>query len=630
MNAMGTLPYGLSLPLIDRTFCLLFLRLPGHAAPLQTSNTRGGSSGANNHNIPAGQYRIAGYFNDFQARYNSFAAFPPPVSTPAGGWTPINDYQQSVNQPISYPPPAPQPMNFGIFNGINAGNTTFPPPVAPGPPGPAGDSSPNNEIQQGQTPANDPQPASPYELRLNEEGSMYNFFTKEWNPAPGMAEKGLGEPTRENSVGTAAPSTTDPALLDSTAATPFPAPVPPTTPPAGEPTPQATPEVPVKRGRGRPLGSKNRDKDAPPPVKIPKKRGRPEGSKNKPKDPNAPPKAKKAKTGGARPVTNQAAAAVEEQPRPVAEGVKPVEDAVAGESAPIDATTSGDFNFGAAPPSSSASSEGLNPVTPETSRGLISPDLAFVGEFAAVNKVVPGGPAPVETTSDRFGTAGLELDMNFDPAADDLWEGIPAPDTAVPAGQTGSGLTDFDPPAASTTSAAAEAGQIGGTGEGRPVEGENSLTGTAETAPDAGPQTRDAAWEEEMFGGKVDDDGEGEPVEGQDTLMTGAETSTVMAPQTAFPGFSEAVESFDEYAARTLTAFNKGIGRGGGDKMVGVEGESGPVSVGEGNQIVVEGENGPVDVEVGAGDQIEVSEEDKDAECDGIEEIQIDPTSKFL
>ncbi|TRM61972.1 hypothetical protein BD626DRAFT_65523 [Schizophyllum amplum] len=43
------------------------------------------------------------------------------------------------------------------------------------------------------------------------------------------------------------------------------------------PAPEGEPAVPVKRGRGRPKGSKNKPKDLAldPPVKVPKKRGRP-------------------------------------------------------------------------------------------------------------------------------------------------------------------------------------------------------------------------------------------------------------------------------------------------------------------------------------------------------------------
>ncbi|KAI5828548.1 hypothetical protein K523DRAFT_321297 [Schizophyllum commune Tattone D] len=43
----------------------------------------------------------------------------------------------------------------------------------------------------------------------------------------------------------------------------------------------AEPAPPVKRGRGRPKGSKNKPKDpnAEPPVKVPKKRGRPPKAK---------------------------------------------------------------------------------------------------------------------------------------------------------------------------------------------------------------------------------------------------------------------------------------------------------------------------------------------------------------
>ncbi|KAL6717878.1 hypothetical protein ACLMJK_003963 [Lecanora helva] len=61
-------------------------------------------------------------------------------------------------------------------------------------------------------------------------------------------------------------------------------------PVADPPASQQTQNEHFKRGRGRPKGSKNRDKNAPPPVKQQKKPGRPIGAKNKPKDPNAPPK----------------------------------------------------------------------------------------------------------------------------------------------------------------------------------------------------------------------------------------------------------------------------------------------------------------------------------------------------
>jgi len=92
----------------------------------------------------------------------------------------------------------------------------------------------------------------------------------------------------------------------------------PITIPAG-PAAEVT-ETSQKKPRGRPPGSKNRDKNLPPPEKEPKKRGRPPGVKNKPKEPGAEPRARReAKlayrtTGPLRPAQASSSKTTEELP----------------------------------------------------------------------------------------------------------------------------------------------------------------------------------------------------------------------------------------------------------------------------------------------------------------------------